>query len=668
MMASAVLSLLGAALLSRWIARSGPARVVPIALVGNAALFVAEWTALAARPGAVAAALYLHVTALGPLLLSGFWSIVNERFDPHTAKRVVSPMAGAGALAGVAGGLAVERVASLVGIGWTLALLALASSGAALAVRGIGAPDQKVDAARGEEEAGPMSGLLGRYPLLAPMALLMVLGAAIDAFLDYALKAEAAAAWPETADLVRFFAIFYVATGLLAFALQLGLGTQLLRRFGLGGAMAVLPVGVIAAGAVSLVSARLWSVVLVRGVESVAASGLFRSGFELLYAPIPAAVKRPVKAWIDVSARSVGSIVGAGLVLFLLFVVPDLGSGLVVGLAMATAGFALVGVVRTDRAYVAQLGTSLRQGSVSLQEVDALDATTARTVAAAQTVTNRSSLLEEVRAYAAQRPDAEAEGAVEPSSPAESAGVDPAPDVNESAEVARAASQAVLARVAEITSGDPMRVRRALHMRPAASASSQERRVAAHVTPLLGVPSLARDADAFLRRLAPRAPGHLVDGLLDRSEGRDVRIALAGILSGVPDSRACTGLWLGLEDPDFGIRQACAEGAVRIVERRKDLAPPKEAVYARIEREIFASGPDAVPRPRTVEQVFTLLALLHGRETMRSTLTGVRSGIPTMRGTALELLESLLPPRLGQQVFALIEEAAEADPSSGTAS
>jgi hypothetical protein len=107
---------------------------------------------------------------------------------------------------------------------------------------------------------------------------------------------------------------------------------------------------------------------------------------------------------------------------------------------------------------------------------------------------------------------------------------------------------------------------------------------------------------------------------------------------------------------------------VRIVERRKDLAPPKEAVYARIEREIFASGPDAVPRPRTVEQVFTLLALLHGRETMRSTLTGVRSGIPTMRGTALELLESLLPPRLGQQVFALIEEAAEADPSSGTAS
>jgi hypothetical protein len=658
MLASALLSLLGAALLSRFIARSGPSRVVPSAMAGNTAVFVAEWAALERAPDLVASALYLHVTALGPLLLSGFWSIVNERFDPHAAKRIVSSMAAAGALAGVVGGLAVERVASLVGIGWTLALLAVVSGGAALATRGIGAPLEKDAAPRDEEhEAGSRLGFLGRHPLLGRMALLMVLSAAIDAFLDYALKVEAAAVWPETAELVRFFASFYVVTGLLAFALHVGLGTRILQRFGLGGAMAVLPVGVIVAGAASLFSARLGSVVLVRGVESVAAGSLFRSGFELLYAPIPAAVKRPVKAWIDVSARSVGSIVGAGLVLFLLFVVPDLGSGLVVALAMVTAGFVLVGVVRTDRAYVAQLGTSLRKGTVSLQELDALDATTARTVAAAQTVASRSSLLEEVRAYAAQQQAVEEAGAAEPAHAVERATADPAPAAEASAEAARAEAQAVMARVSELASGDPMRVRRALHVRTAASATAQDRRVAAHVIPLLGVPSLARDADAFLRRLAPRAPGHLVDGLLDRSEGRAVRLALAGILSGVADRRALTGLWLGLDDPDFGIRQACADGAMRVVERRGELAPPKEAVHGQIERALLAQGADAVPAPRRVELVFNLLALLHGRETMRSTLTGVRSGSPAMRGTALELVESLLPPRLGQQVLALIEEA-----------
>jgi hypothetical protein len=43
-------------------------------MAGNTAVFVAEWAALERAPDLVAAALYLHVTALGPLLLSGFWS------------------------------------------------------------------------------------------------------------------------------------------------------------------------------------------------------------------------------------------------------------------------------------------------------------------------------------------------------------------------------------------------------------------------------------------------------------------------------------------------------------------------------------------------------------------------------------------------------------------
>ena len=93
MLAAALLSLLGAALLSRQLSRSGPARVVPVALAANALVFLAEWAALGSRPEIVAAVLYLHVTALGPLLLSGFWSVFTERFDPRTAKQAVSRMA-----------------------------------------------------------------------------------------------------------------------------------------------------------------------------------------------------------------------------------------------------------------------------------------------------------------------------------------------------------------------------------------------------------------------------------------------------------------------------------------------------------------------------------------------------------------------------------------------
>ncbi len=667
MMASAALSLIAAAALSRGLARAGPARAVPAALVASGALFLVEWFLLARSPRGVAGLLYLHVTALGPLLLSGFWSVVSERFDPHTAKRSVSRLAGAAALAGVLGGVAAERVVALAGMGWTLGLLFVFSAAAAVAVGGVGAseehPASRVEQAR---RRGSTLGLLARDPLLAPMALLMLLGAAVDVFVDYALKAEAAAAFPETQQLVRFFAAFYVGTGLLAFALQAGLGNTVLRRFGLAGAMGVLPVAVVASGALALFSGRLWTVVLVRGVESVVANGLFRSGFELLYGPVPAGVKRPVKAWIDVSARGVGSIAGAGLVLFLLFVAPDLGSWATVGLAMAASAFVMVLVLRVNRSYVAQLQDSLRTGRVMLQLDDAVDATTARTITETHAALDRRTLLELARAHAArteEREAARAQASPRATTPVPDARAEPAARSTAAPPPEPpGAPEPVLERVAELCSGDPFRVRRALHARGDAGglrSAALDRRLVAHVIPLLASPALARDAEAFLRRVAPRSVGQLVDALLDRSEGREVRLALAGILSQVPARRAVEGLWLGLDDPDFAMRRAFADAATRVVDRRRDFAPPKEAIHARLEKELAAAagvehGVEATP---LLEYAFNLLALLHGRETMRSALTGLQSGRASMRGTALEMLESVLPPGLRRSLSELIERA-----------
>ena len=42
---------------------------------------------------------------------------------------------------------------------------------------------------------------------------------------------------------------------------------------------------------------------------------------------------------------------------------------------------------------------------------------------------------------------------------------------------------------------------------------------------------------------------------------------------------------------------------------------------------------------------------------MRSMLSGVQSESPRQRGTALELLETVLPPALGRRLFELIERA-----------
>ncbi len=104
MMASAVVALLGAEALSRALARGSPARVVPRGAALSALLLMGEWAASFVVPRAMAVVVYLHIAAFGGALISGFWSLVNERFDPYTARRVVGRIGTGAAIGGVAGG------------------------------------------------------------------------------------------------------------------------------------------------------------------------------------------------------------------------------------------------------------------------------------------------------------------------------------------------------------------------------------------------------------------------------------------------------------------------------------------------------------------------------------------------------------------------------------
>src|SRR5688500_10513015 len=74
---------------ARRLRRGIPVRVVRIANVISAVMLVAEWALLDVFPRPVAIIIYMHQTLLGPILVSGFWSVVSECFDPRTARRVL---------------------------------------------------------------------------------------------------------------------------------------------------------------------------------------------------------------------------------------------------------------------------------------------------------------------------------------------------------------------------------------------------------------------------------------------------------------------------------------------------------------------------------------------------------------------------------------------------
>ena len=88
-------------------------------------LLLVEWMLMSPAPEAAAVLVYLHIAGLGPVLGSGFWLIASERFDPRTAKRSYSRIAGAGTLGGLTGGLLAERLGVSFGVAAVLPFLSV---------------------------------------------------------------------------------------------------------------------------------------------------------------------------------------------------------------------------------------------------------------------------------------------------------------------------------------------------------------------------------------------------------------------------------------------------------------------------------------------------------------------------------------------------------------
>ena len=95
---------------SRLLERFGPRLVVSIGFLISAAGHAIEWHFSDGGP-TIAVVVYLHIAGLSVLLLSGFWSVLSELFDPRTAKVSYGRIAAAGTVGGLAGGLAAAQIA-----------------------------------------------------------------------------------------------------------------------------------------------------------------------------------------------------------------------------------------------------------------------------------------------------------------------------------------------------------------------------------------------------------------------------------------------------------------------------------------------------------------------------------------------------------------------------
>lgn len=639
MTASAIVAIVGVTASGRLLVRHSPARVVPTAFHVSAMAFVAEWLLLGAWPSAIAFSVYVHIVAFGAVLSSGFWSVVAERFDPHAAKRSVSRIAIGGTIGGLVGGLIGWWLASNASVGAVLLLLAALSVAAGVGIGWFGAASS---GALSSLEPGPHPASIGKLlrdtPYLRNVAVVVLLGALVQALLDYTLGLQARLTFGRGAGLMTFFSLFYAAAGVVTTAVQLTVGGRLLERRGVVAGVAALPLTVTVAAAVACLFPGALSIALVRGAEAVVRNSVYRAGYELLYTPLSPAAKRPLKAWIDVGTDRVGTALGSGVVLVAVALWPSEAWRVLVGAAAVLGGIGAYAALRLRAAYVATLAEGLREGTLELSSPELADARSLGTLTATAGI-DRQTLLREIERLH-QAGIAAAREAPSASPPVASDAVDV---------------------ITELTSGTPERVKRAL----GAEWSCASLLVAPAID-LLEDARVAGEARAFLQRHAASTPGQLLDAMLDPGRALAVRRRLASILAAGASQRCADALVGGLASDRLEVRLSCARALFDMTAGEDAPQVAEEAVYAAARAEAAAddasaswlladedpSAKSARRGDRRLEYVFRILSLVLDREPLALAWKALRTGDRRLQGTALEYLENVLPRDLRDPLFA----------------
>jgi len=650
---SSVLSVALLPVLARMMARFGPAIVSPLAATTSALLLVVEWVISDQRPELAALAVFVHTTVIGSVLVSGFWSLFNERFDPHTARQLMGRVAGGAALGGVVGGLLVERAgAAGIALPNLLPMVAIVQLLAAVGSRFLAGGRSRTTQAALTEPAESSSSLLAS-PYLRAIALLVILTAFVSTLTSFVLKAEAARTYTQSGELLRFFARYYLGVGLAGFLLQISLSRLSLNRFGLGMTIATLPAALGMTGLIAFVTPMLWSLALLRGLDEALSNSLYRSGYELLYTPVAPRTKRHFKAIADIGFDRLGKFLGSGLVSLVISMFAATQVRVLLAVSIIGSVATIIVAVRLSRGYVTSLAQSLRSRAISLDVNVLQEAITLRTIAVAGM--NRRELLASLsdRAAAPGTPSIDFAGTDAGMWGTQTITVrelrhrqDATTDL-----AAERATDTLLKDIADLRSGDPDRMRSVLR---------RDTRLDRHLVPYV-ISLLARDdvsslAVSALRRVVDTTTGQIVDTLIDRGASAVIRRRLPQVLAGSGSPIAIAGLLHALNASEFEVRFRSAGALMRSREAHPDRVIPRETVFDAALREARRSKPllernaSNTVAYRRLELVLRILSLALDPEPLKLAQRAFQSDDPQLRGTALEYLETVVPANVLQEL------------------
>lgn len=356
-------------------------------LLGSTAFFGAVtllfwWLQGHVRQGRLYPAFYIWVGILGVLAPAQVWTAANFLLTTREAKRLYG-FIGAGAVLGniSAGGLTrvIAKSKGPESLSLAMALVLVACVFVIIPLR-------PRTTATGEAPPGkkPPSGaatrlrlseglrLIGASPYLRSVAALIWIASFVTALAGWQFKTVSqyfylnALGQLDTKAYAAFRGSFDIYTGILCLVVQLLLTASLLRTFGIGPALLVVPIAVVMGSQALLAWGSLAAVVFLMGSDKVLRYSIDRSTTELLYLPVPAKVKVPVKSFVDTVIWRLGDGLQGAAVLLFVWLLSDRAATPWIARALSyvtmfmALGWAATAVL-ARRHYVGTLQESIRQ-------------------------------------------------------------------------------------------------------------------------------------------------------------------------------------------------------------------------------------------------------------------------------------------------------------------
>jgi HEAT repeat protein len=664
--------------------------------------------------------LYIYVSLLSLFAVSQYWLLVAWRFNTREARRLMWVLNSGNVIGGLVGGLIARSLSYRVNPEAMLWIVAGLYASAGLASDWVARKhtDTPVPLPSSQsQQAGIVSGLqqVARHQLLRGAVVLVLISTLISTLVDYQLKHTAQQTFQNKGELIHFFGGFYAVVNAVTLVLQIGITPYALRRWGVAGSLMVLPLGLLPGTMGMALLPGILMAALLRGSEQSIRNSSWRSGFELIFLPLSPELRRQTKMLIDVFIERCSDGV-AGLVLILLLTAFHLDpwglTWVILGLSLLLAAV----VLRLRNAYVSTLEKNLSfavntfltdtpvvdQASLHTLEIPPLPAQDSRLLQSLE-VSGRLGSMKDMPLELLKHPSPpireramsllEAFGAGKPPSAyeieqlrrdalaARENGVSPlvavpAPPGKGPATPALG-PDALFARLVEARGRDVIDALAQVER-------SGDVRLAPAILPLLEDRRLRERSEAVLRRFGPAISGLLGDVLLQEEASVRLRRHVARLMGEMDSPLAEFSLKQALLARSGEVRRAASTALYRMRQRSFSRGLSVEELHELLEPEVHrnrsvweadtelqrnpqgsaSASRDALAlsvretKSRTLRHVFRLLGLCFPPDATQAAYRGLTAGSAQVRDQALEYLDNVLPEKLRQLVWPLIDPEA----------